>query len=93
MQGAVGGASGVTLVLLYHLLLHLFILSSLYNNLKIIILLEFWLAKPIPQTMVDNICSACSDLFYIAGKVMGLASTGLTWFAVCSLFNFAIVIP
>ncbi|MBO7570613.1 MAG: hypothetical protein J6T48_00510 [Bacteroidales bacterium] len=62
-------------------------------NPKIIILVEFRLAKVILQTMVDNISSACSDLFYIAGKVMGLASTGLTWFAVCSLFNFAIVIP
>ena len=55
--------------------------------------LKLRLAKPILQTTLNNIGGAGSDLFYIASRVMGLASTGLTWFVVCSLFNFAIVIP
>ena len=58
MQGAVGGASGVTLVLLYHLLLHFFIVSSLYNNPKIIILIECILTK-----IIRNPFTLCCKLF------------------------------
>ena len=60
------------LVIYFTSFLYSFVISPPDNNAKIIILVKLWFAKTGLQTMVDNISSSCSHLFYIASKVNGI---------------------